>query len=103
MSHEEEIKELYEDLYADEPPIGAWVIVKHNYNETIINGEVVALKHIQPQRGWKEEADFEFVVWTNYKFKIAGVEGWLRGDDWDIMTVLTDFDSKKLEKKERNK
>lgn len=103
MSHEEEIKELYEDLYADEPPIGSWVIVKHTYNETIINGEVVAIKHIQPQRGWKEEADFEFVVWTNYKFKIAGVRGWLRGDDWDIMTVLTDFDSKKLEKKERNK
>jgi hypothetical protein len=61
MDHDKDIRELYEDLYTDEPPVGAWVIVKHNYNETIITGEVVALKHTQPQRGWKEEADFEFV------------------------------------------
>ena len=102
MDHEKEIKELYEDVYSDEPPIGSWVIAKHTYNETIIHGEVVALKHTQPQRGWKEEADFEFLVWTNFKFKIAGVKAWLRGDDWDIVNVMTDFDSKKLEKRKRD-
>lgn len=102
MYDESEIKELYEDIYSDEPPLGAWVIVKHSYNETIITGEVVALKHTQPQRGWKEEADFEFVIWANFQFKIAGVRGWLKANDWDIMTVMTDFDSKKLTKKERD-
>lgn len=103
MDYDKEIRELYEDVYSDEPPIGAWIIAKHTYNETIIHGEVVALKHIQPQRGWKEEADFEFVVWTAFKFKMAGVKGWLHGEDWEIVSVMTDFDSKKLEKKERNK
>jgi hypothetical protein len=101
MDHDKDIRELYEDLYSDEPPLGAWVIVKHTYNETIITGEVVAIKHTQPQRGWKEEADFEFVVWTNFKFRIAGVPSWLKANDWDILTVMTDFDSKKLTKKER--
>jgi len=103
MDHDKEIRELYEDVYSDEPPIGAWVIIKHTYNETIVTGEVVALKHTQPQRGWKEEADFEFVVWTNFKFKIAGIKDWLNAQDWEIMTVMTDFEHKKLEKKERNK
>jgi hypothetical protein len=98
---EDEIKELYEEIYAEEPPIGSWVIVKHYYNETIITGEVVALKHTQPQRGWREEADFEFVVWTNFKFRIAGVKTWLDGGDWEILNVMTEFESKKLEKKER--
>jgi hypothetical protein len=103
MDYENEIKEMCEELYGDEPPLGAWVIVKHHYNETIIHGEIAAVKHTQPQRGWKEEADFEFVVWTNFKFKIAGVRGWLKANDWDIVSVMTDFDSKKLEKKEREK
>lgn len=103
MDHDKDIRELYEDLYTDEPPVGAWVIVKHNYNETIITGEVVALKHTQPQRGWKEEANFEFVIWSNFKFQIAGIKGWLPAKDWDILTIMTDFESKKLEKKERNK
>jgi hypothetical protein len=101
MDHDKDIRELYEDLYTDEPAVGAWVIVKHNYNETIITGEVVALKHTQPQRGWKAEADFEFVIWSNFKFQIAGIKGWLQAKDWDILTIMTDFESKKLEKKER--
>jgi len=103
MDHDKDVRELYEDLYADEPPLSAWVIVKHSYNDTIITGEVTAIKHTQPQRGWKDEADFEFVVWTNFKFKIAGVRGWLKANDWEILTVMTDFESKKLTKKERNK
>jgi hypothetical protein len=102
MDYDKEIQELYENLYSDEPPLGAWVIIKHTYNETIITGEVVALKHTQPQRGWRDEADFEFVVWTNFQFKIAGIRGWLKANDWDILNVMTDFESKKLIKKERN-
>ena len=102
MNYDKEIEELYEDLYADEPPLGAWVIAKHNYNETIITGEVISVKHTQPQRGWKDEADFEFVVWTNFKFKLAGVRGWLKANDWDILNVMTDFESKKLTRKERD-
>jgi hypothetical protein len=102
MDYDKEIKDLYADLYTDEPPVGAWVIVKHTYNDTIITGEVIALKHTQPQRGWKEEADFEFVVWTNFKFQLAGVRGWLKANDWEILNVMTDFESKKLTKKERD-
>ena len=98
---EKEIRELYADLYHDEPKVGDWVIVKHAYNETIITGEVRALKHTKPNRGFHPDADFEFVVWSHFKIKIAAVKGWLDPDQWDIISTMTDFENKKLDKKGR--
>jgi hypothetical protein len=101
MYDESEIKEMYETIYEDEPNVGDWVIIKHNYNETIITGEVQALKHTQPQRGWHAEADFEFVVWSAFAIKIAGVKGWLKADKWEILNTMPDFEDKKLTRKKR--
>lgn len=98
---EKEIRELYDDLYDDEPKVGDWVIVKHSYNETTITGEVQAVKHTKPNRGFQPDADFEFVVWSGFLIKIAAVKGWLDPEDWDIISVMTDFENKKLSKKER--
>lgn len=98
---EKEIRELYEDLYADEPKVGDWVILKHFYNETVLTGEVIGLKHKDPTRGFHPDADFEFVVWHTFRLKIAGIAGWLDPDDWEIISVMTDFENKKLEKKPR--
>jgi hypothetical protein len=56
VDYEKEIKEMYADIYSDEPQVGDWVIVQHTYNETIITGEVTALKHIKPQRGWQKRS-----------------------------------------------
>jgi hypothetical protein len=101
MYDESEIKELYNTIYAEEPAVGDWVIIQHMYNETIITGEVRALKHTKPQRGWHTEADFEFVIWSGFKIQLAGVKGWLDGEDWEILSVMTEFDSKKLTRKNR--
>lgn len=98
---EKEIRELYTDLYEDEPKVGDWVIMKHTHNETIITGEVRALKHTHPNRGFHPEADFEFIMWSGFKVKIAAVKGWLDPDDWDIISRMSDFENKKLERKER--
>lgn len=98
---EKEIRELYEGLYEDEPKVGDWVIVKHYYNETIITGEVQAVKHTQPSRGFQQDADFEFVVWSGFRIKIAAVKGWLDPENWDIIQIMSDFENKKLSKKER--
>lgn len=101
MFDESEVREMYKTIYEDEPSVGDWVIIKHNYNETIITGEVRALKHTQPQRGWHTEADFEFVVWSGFKIQLAGIKGWLDGEDWEILSVMPEFEHKKLTRKNR--
>jgi hypothetical protein len=101
MYDESELKEMYQTIYEEEPKVGDWVIIKHKYNETIMTGEVRGLRHTQPQRGWHEEADFEFVVWSGFQLQLAGVKGWLDGEDWEILTTMPDFENKKLTKRNR--
>ena len=97
--YEIEIKEMFETIYEEEPNVGDWVIAQHYYNETLITGEVSALKHTQPNRGFHPDADFEFVVWGNFAIKIAGINCWLQSDDWEIISVMKEFDDKKLKKR----
>jgi hypothetical protein len=101
MFDDSEIKEMYETIYEEEPNVGDWIIMKHNYNETIITGEVRGLRHTKPQRGWREDADFEFVIWAGYKIQLAGVKGWLDGNDWEILSTMPEFENKKLTKRNR--
>jgi len=101
MFDESEVREMYATIYDDEPNVGDWVIVKHNYTETIITGEVCGLKHTKPQRGWHTDADFEFVVYSGFKMKLANIKGWLDGDDWEILSTMPDFENKKLTRRNR--
>lgn len=98
---EKDIKELYDSIYLEEPSVGDWVILKNEYHETIITGEVVALKHTSPNRGFHPEADFEFVVWSSYKLKLAAVKGWFPMDKWELLTTMPDFENKKLPRRKR--
>lgn len=100
--YEAEIRAMYDEIYADEPKVGDWVIIKHSYHETIITGEVSGLKHCAPSRGFQPDADFEFIVWSAYKIKIAGIKKWLN-EDWEVISVMSEFQNKKLPKRERGR
>jgi hypothetical protein len=102
---EKEIRNLFNEYYAEDPEVGDWVIIKNNYTETVITGEVIGVRRYAPARGFQEEAEFEFIIYHGLKIKISSVQGWfdIETNGWAILNIMPDFEHKKLPKRERGK
>jgi hypothetical protein len=102
-NEEKEIRSLFNEFYAEDPEVGDWVIIKNTYTETVITGEVVGVKRYAPARGFQEEAEFEFIIYHGLQLKIGSIRGWfnIETNDWAILNIMSDFEHKKLPKRER--
>ena len=99
---EGEIRDLFEEFYGEDPQVGDWVIIQNTYTETIITGEVVGIKRYAPARGFREEAEFEFIIYHGLKIRISSIKGWFdTADNWAILNIMSDFEHKKLQKRNR--
>ena len=99
---ETEIRNLFNDFYAEDPQVGDWVILKNTYTETVITGEVVGIRRYAPARGFQEQAEFEFIIYHGIKIKISSVQGWFdTANNWAVLNIMSDFEHKKLQKRNR--
>lgn len=99
---EKEIRNLFNEFYAEDPQVGDWVILKNTYTETVITGEIVGIRRYAPARGFQDEAEFEFVIYHGLKIKIASIQGWFDiASNWAVLNIMSDFEHKKLPKRER--
>ncbi len=100
---EKEIRNLFNEYYAEDPEVGDWVIIKNTYTETVITGEVVGVKRYAPARGFQEAAEFEFIIYHGLQLKIGAIKGWfdIETNGWAVLNIMTDFEHKKLPKRER--
>ncbi len=100
---EKEIRSLFNEYYSEDPQVGDWVIIKNIYTETVITGEVVGVKRYAPARGFREDAEFEFIIYHGLRLKIGSIRGWfdIETNSWAVLNIMTDFEHKKLPKRER--
>jgi hypothetical protein len=99
---EKEIQNLFKEFYAEDPQVGDWIIIQNTYTETIITGEVVGIKRYAPARGFNDGAEFEFIIYHGLKIKISSIKFWFdTADNWSILNVMSDFEHKKLQKRNR--
>ena len=100
---EKEIRNLFYEYYAEDPEVGDWVILKNSYTETVITGEVIGVKRYAPARGFREDVEFEFIIYHGLRIKIGSIQGWfdIETNAWAILNVMSDFEHKKLPKRER--
>ena len=100
MEKPEQLIDVLNTFYEEEPKVGQVVMVRHNFENTNIAGEIVALERTAPHRGYDPNGDYEVVVYHRYKLKFAGLRSkWLSiGEDesWSLVTILTDRDYHKL-------
>jgi hypothetical protein len=100
MQQPEQLIDVLDTFYEDEPKVGQVVMVRHNFENTNIAGEVVALERIRPHRGYDPTGDYEVVVYHAYKLKFAGLRSkWLtvgEEENWTLVTILTDKEYHKL-------
>jgi hypothetical protein len=100
MENAERLIDVLDTFYSEEPKVGQVVMVRHNFENTNIAGEIVALERTTPHRGYDPNGDYEVVVYHGYKLKFAGLRSkWLTvGEDenWSLVTILTDKEYHKL-------
>lgn len=99
---EKEIRDLFDEFYAEDPQVGNWVILKNTYTETVITGEVTGVRRYAPARGFNEDVQFEFIIYHGLKIKISSIKGWFDiANNWAVLNIMDDFEHKKLPKRER--
>lgn len=100
MQQPEQLIDVLDTFYEDEPKVGQVVLLRHNFENTNIAGEIVALERAHPHRGYDPNGDYEVVVYHSYKVKFAGLRReWLKvGEDrdWTLVQILTDREFHKL-------
>lgn len=96
-----ELAEMTSDYYQDDPQLGDIVFMKHNFEDVTLRAPVTAIKRYHPHRGLDADGNYEVVIYTRLKIKVAGVKDWLLLDDsnqgWEITDTLSGADYNKLE------
>lgn len=102
------LDDLVADAYADEVAIGSFITIESVYTETLVSGEVIGIERTNGYRVTHPEADYDYLVFTNYKIKIAGFKRWFHiepadklGKEWKILVKSDEQNAKKLSKMKR--
>jgi len=93
---EENLENIVESYYAEDPQVGDMVFLKNNFEDCTIRGELVGVTRHTPQRGLSPEGDYEVVLYTGLDLRIAGWPMWLSLDEWEITDTLRGAEYKKL-------
>jgi hypothetical protein len=99
-----EIDELAGSYYDGEAQMGSIVTLRNVHYETSVTGEVVGLLRQEGLRVSHPEIDYDYVLFSKYKIKLAGIKQWfpivsneeeLVGK-WRLEVSVLDLAAKKL-------
>jgi hypothetical protein len=99
-----DLDEMAESYYEDEAEIGSLVTLRSVHYETSVTGEVVGLLRKDGLRVSGADLDYDYVLFSNYQIKLAGIKQWfpivaneeeLVGK-WRLIVSTTDLSAKKL-------
>lgn len=99
MVEPKELVDILDTFYEEEPKVGQIIMLRHNFENLNMAGEVVALERTHPHRGYEPNGDYEVVVYHQYKVKLAGLRKWMKvgeGRDWSLVTILEEKTYHKL-------
>lgn len=99
MVEPKELVDILDTFYEEEPKVGQIIMLRHNFENLNMAGEVVALERTNPHRGYEPNGDYEVVVYHQYKVKLAGLRKWMKvgeGRDWSLVTILDEKSYYKL-------
>lgn len=96
---DQKLIDLMDTFYEDDPKVGDVVLVRHNFENLNIAGEIVGLQRSHPHRGYDPDGDYEVVVYHRFKLRFAGIKQWLKigeDHDWTLVQILDEKEFKKL-------
>lgn len=96
---EPELIDVLDTFYEEDPVVGDVVLIRHNFENLNVAGEIVAMKRSHPHRGYDPVGDYEVVVYHAYKIQFPGIKQWFKiGDDeeWSLVMILDEKEYKKL-------
>jgi hypothetical protein len=100
MNQPEQLIDVLDTFYEGEPKVGQVVLIRHNFENTNIAGEIVALERTHAHRGYDPNGDYEVVVYHSYKIKFAGLRSkWLtigEEEKWTLVQILAEKEYHKL-------
>ena len=91
--------DLRRETYEGDPKVGDVVLLRHNFVNMNVAGEIIGLKRKHPHRGYDPDGDYEVIVYQEFDLKMAGLKGWFRiGEEaeWEIVAELDDEEYHKL-------
>lgn len=95
----ETLLDLRRATYDGDPKVGDVVLLRHNFVNVNVAGEITGLKRKHPHRGYDPDGDYEVIVYQEFDLKMAGLKGWFRiGEEaeWEIVAELDDDEYHKL-------
>jgi hypothetical protein len=95
----EELIDILDTFYADDPAVGDIVMIRHNFENTHLVGEVTGMKRDHGHRGYEPKGDYEVIVYHEMSLRFGGIKKWLKvgeDEDWSLVTILDDKDFHKL-------
>ena len=99
MVEPKELVDILDTFYEEEPKVGQIIMLRHNFENLNMAGEVVALERTHAHRGYEPNGDYEVVVYHQYKVKLAGLRKWMKvgeGREWALVTILDEKNYYKL-------
>ena len=93
---DQDLEQILESYYQDDPSLGNMVFLKNKFEDTTIRGEIIGMRRSQPQRALNPNGTFEIVLYPHLEIMVGGLDYWLDLEDWEITDTLTGAAYKKL-------
>lgn len=95
----EELIDVLDTFYESDPKVGDIVMIRNNFENTHIVGELIGMMRDHGHRGYEPNGDYEVILYHEMSLKFGGMKKWFKiGEDeaWSIVSILEDKEFKKL-------